>query len=337
MIREASVLNLPTFPSEMVCHRMQEVLASGNPDIDNILNYLMANSGKMLRPRLVFLTASMGSYRPNTVIDVAVAVELIHMASLIHDDVIDQAATRRGQDSINQRWGNQASVLTGDYLFATAFNLINQHGMQSIMENITTTIRTMCAGEITQMSLKNDFDISVEQYLQKSHGKTACLFASSCKVGVLAAEIPEEVAYNLEQYGLCLGYAYQIIDDLLDFIGDSHTLGKPVGTDLLEGNITIPVIYALKSSDFGDQLRVILDRGFAPNEVSKVVQLLIASGAIEDSFKLSKQFIERGISYLSALPDNSTVRELESVASYLAETYYHTMDDYQAATNRAVQ
>lgn len=331
MIPEANILNLPTFPSELICLRMQEVLRAENPSIDNILSYLMTNSGKMLRPRLVFLTASLAPYRPDTVIDIAVAVELIHMASLIHDDIIDQAMTRRGQDSINKVWGNQASVLTGDYLFATAFKLINKHGMQSVMENITETIRIMCVGEIKQMSLRNNLDISAEQYLEKSYGKTACLFASSCKVGALAAEIPVEVVNSLEQYGLCLGYAYQIIDDLLDYIGDSHTLGKPVGTDLLEGNITVPIIYALKNPEFGHQLRVILDNKLTSNDIPQVVQLLISSGATQDSFQLAQQFIERGLSYLSILPDNPILREFQSVAVFLSETYCQTVNDHKVA------
>jgi len=225
---------------------MREVLQCNNPEIENILDYLLESSGKMLRPRLVFLSASMNPHDPLLITDIAVAIELVHMASLIHDDVIDQSNLRRGRESINSRWGNQASVLTGDYLFAAAYSLINRHQQQQIIDLLSSTIQIMCAGEIKQLSLAYKLDISQEEYLEKTYGKTACLFAFCCKVGALASSMPEEGIHALENFGLCLGYAYQIIDDLLDFLSDSSKLGKPCGNDLLKGNITLPIIYLLQ-------------------------------------------------------------------------------------------
>ncbi|MEQ8201178.1 MAG: polyprenyl synthetase family protein [Syntrophomonadaceae bacterium] len=324
---DTNVLAFYPFPSDSIYLRMQEVLAADDSDIKIILDYLVANRGKMLRPRMVFLAASLAPHDQEIVRDAAVAVELIHMASLVHDDVIDQAMSRRGRDSLNKRWGNHASVLAGDYLFATAFQLINEHGMRSIMENITTTIRIMCAGEIKQMSLIRNLDITIEDYLQKCYGKTGCLFASSCVVGALAAGLPEETVYALEQYGLCLGYAYQIIDDLLDFQADSARLGKPVGNDLEEGNITLPVIQALQSSLHGQGLRSLLeDEGIPVTEkMPEIIQILHATGAIEDSLRLARQFIDRARAYLQVLPPGATVKQLNALAWYLLETYDHML------------
>lgn len=329
---DTNVLAYP-FPSDSISRRMQEVLAANNPDIDIILDYLTATQGKMLRPRLVFLTASLAPHDPEVVRDAAVAVELIHMASLAHDDIIDQALTRRGRESLNQRWGNQASVLAGDYLFATAFNLINQHEMRSIMDNVTTTIRIMCAGEIKQMSLSRNLDITVEEYLEKCFGKTACLFASSCKVGALAAGLSEEIGYDLEQYGLCLGYAYQIIDDLLDFQADTARLGKPVGNDLEEGNITLPVIYGLQDKLAGPCLRSLLEDESSPlaARMPEIIRILKGTGALHDSLELARQFIDRARAYLRELPAATAVKHLNALAEYLLETYVQMLAEPVAA------
>jgi heptaprenyl diphosphate synthase len=336
---DTNVLAFYPFPSDSIGLRMREVLTEDNPDIKIILDYLSANRGKMLRPRLVFLTASLAPHDQEIVRDAAVAVELIHMASLVHDDVIDQAMTRRGQDSLNRRWGNHASVLAGDYLFATAFNLINQHDMRSIMENITTTIRIMCVGEIKQMSLIRNLDITEEDYLQKTYGKTACLFASACKVGALAADLPDDIAYDLEQYGLCLGYAYQIIDDLLDFQADSNRWGKPVGKDLEEGNITLPVIYAMQNTIYGPRLRSLLEDESRPvsEKMAEIVEILSVTGAFEESLQLARQFIERAMAYLKELPPGPAAQHLSTLSGYLLETYENMLaQPLQTSQNEAV-
>ncbi|NLB87834.1 MAG: polyprenyl synthetase family protein, partial [Syntrophomonadaceae bacterium] len=182
---------------------MKQVLITDSPQINNVLSYLLQTNGKMLRPRLVHLAASLYPHDKNVVNDVAVAVELIHLASLIHDDIIDHAQTRRGKQSLNSVWGNEISVLTGDYLFATAFNLINRHNLPLILKNITETIQIMCSGEIKQLTMLYNYNISEQDYYDKTYRKTACLFASSCKVGALAGQMSTYEVSILEQYGLC--------------------------------------------------------------------------------------------------------------------------------------
>jgi heptaprenyl diphosphate synthase len=281
------------------------------------------------------MTASMSTHDPFVVRDIAVAVELIHIASLIHDDVIDMSMMRRGRESINSMWGNHASVLTGDYLFASAFNLINSHDMQDIMENVTTTIRIMCIGEIQQKAMAGNINITEDQYLEKTYGKTACLFASSCKVGALAGSMPLESVLAIEQFGLCLGYAYQILDDLLDFLSESSLLGKPVGTDLLEGNITLPVIYALKNKDYGPRLRWLLQSGqFSSEHMEEVIDTLIESKAVESSLRLSRQFIAKGISYLDFITETPVIEELKLMADYLLDNYYQQLSSYEKKDSR---
>jgi len=314
---------------------MRDVLKTNNYDIDSILEYLQATNGKMIRPRLVYLTASLYPHDTTVIRDIAVAVELIHMASLVHDDVIDHAFMRRGYESINSRWGNQISVLTGDYLFAAAFNLINEHNLSEVMDNITETVQIMCSGEIKQLSMAFNIDISEEDYYDKTYRKTACLFASSCKVGALASSVsPEEVAV-LEQYGLCLGYAYQIIDDVLDFVSDSDLLGKPAGSDLIQGNITLPVLLALKDEEYGLKLRQMLQKNNLNNEnIPRILEILFSTCAIEDSIKRSQMYMQLGLRLLDNISFSPALQELKDISEYLMEGYYNKLNRYSFHNRR---
>lgn len=315
---------------------MREILITENSEIDNILEYLLETSGKMLRPRLVYMTASLNSYKPDVVRDIAVAVELIHMASLVHDDVIDNSAMRRGQPSINSHWGNQVSVLTGDYLFAAAFNLINKHSLPEVTDNLSYTIQVMCSGEIRQLSMLYNINITEEEYYDKTYRKTACLFASSCKVGAIASNLPVEQINLLERYGLCLGYAYQIIDDVLDFVSDSNKLGKPAGSDLLQGNITLPVILALNNKEHDIKLRNLLQNGdITSDKVSRILEILKWTGALEESIKCSRMFLQFALDLLDKLPLSPGLKELKQLSLYLVEGYYNQLKIYSEDGRRS--
>ena len=319
-------LTLYPFPADLINQRIREVLIGQNEEISQIIDYLLAGSGKMLRPRLVFLSASLYPHDSQLVTDMAAAVELVHLASLVHDDVIDQSDCRRGRESLNSRYGNQTSVLTGDYLFATAFKLVNRYNQQDILDNLTSTIQTMCAGEMKQMQLAFDAQISKEDYLEKSYGKTACLFASCCKIGALSCSMPDDEASALEEFGLCLGYAYQIIDDLLDFMSDRARLGKPCGSDLREGNITLPVIHLLQDSSYGPWMQsIIAERDFDDVNIETITAALIKSGAIDNCLQLTYHFITRGLERLDQLPSGPARKEIMDMGKFLLENYYRSM------------
>lgn len=314
------------FPAQKVNKRLQEVLYCGTAEVDHILNYLVENGGKMLRPRMVYLCGAIYPNDENRLIDIAVAVELIHLASLVHDDIIDNSELRRGKPSLNQRWGSQVSVLTGDYLFAAAFNLISQCNSVAVMENLTNTIKVMCSGEIKQLGMLFDLNLREEDYFDKTYGKTACLFASSCAVGAILGKAPAKQIRMLEQFGLYLGYAYQIIDDVLDFVSDSELLGKPVASDLSQGNITLPVILALKDHRQGEKLRNILQNGIsAPGKLNQVQKILEESGALEESIRLSRQYLNLGLSLLEEFPRIAVIEEMKSLSRYLLEGYYRKL------------
>ncbi|MGR6835660.1 polyprenyl synthetase family protein [Syntrophomonas erecta] len=301
---------------------MEEVLRTHNQEVDSIIEYLMQTRGKMLRPRLVYLCASLYPADPARVKDGAVAVELIHLASLVHDDVIDNSASRRGKPSLNGRCGNKASVLAGDYLFATAFNLINNHSPK-VMDCITETIQIMCCGEIQQLSLGFKLDTSLEEYYEKIFRKTACLFATSCKVGGLVSAMPVEEITLLEQYGLCLGYAYQILDDLLDYVGDPQLMGKPVGNDLSQGNITLPLILLMQNPKH----RILVEGWgkegrFAKNNIRRVVNLIHNSGVITESLEVVHSFIVSGLELLKGLPEVPARHILANMGEGIIDIYY---------------
>lgn len=312
------------------------MLHTSYSQIDHILDYLLGSGGKMLRPQMVCLIASMyPGYDPNKAVDMAVAVELIHMASLVHDDVIDRADTRRGRDSLNYCFGNHASVLTGDYLFATAFNLVNSHDEKEVMDIITRTIQVMCSGEMKQMSLNGDIRINEEAYYDKTYRKTACLFAASCKIGALAADAPDEHTNIVEEFGLNLGYAYQIIDDVLDFTADSVDLGKPAGSDLTQGNINLPIILALKDEQNAVKLKKLLENGrISPEKMPAVVKILDESGALNQSIDHSRAFLERAIQSIEALGESRSREALKELGCRFLESYYHRSGGSQFAGDR---
>lgn len=325
-INRDSGLMLFPFSAEVINSRIREVLISDNPEVNEIINYIVENNGKMVRPRLVMLSSAFYECDSNIVRDVAVAVELIHMASLVHDDIIDRSLLRRGRQSVNSLWGNQVSVLSGDYLFAAAFQIVNWYGLKAIMESITEAIMTMCAGEIKQMSMAYQTVITEEQYLVKTFEKTACLFAASCQIGALTGAMPADNVQHIKNFGMYLGLAYQIMDDVLDFVSEANLLGKPVGNDLIQGNITLPIIYALNEPEVGPWLcNVIETRKFSKSKLQKVSQILTEIGAIEYATAKSHYFLDKAVEHLCCLPSGAARSELENLSFYLINDYFEKL------------
>jgi len=337
IIKASTAVKPNPYPAEIIQNRLRQVTTTGNPKVDRIMTYLLEESGKMLRPRLVYHTAALNEHDPIVVRDIAVAVELIHLASLVHDDVIDHAQLRRGRESLNARFGNHASVLAGDYLFAAAFNIINRHQQNQVMDNITHTIQVMCSGEIMQMGQAYNLNISLEEYYDKTYRKTACLFASSCKIGALISQASPEQVKQLEQFGLCMGYAYQIIDDVMDLVADSAILGKPVGNDITQGNITLPVILALQKEDYAGRIRALLERRSSiAASLGKIISMIIESGSIGEAIEHAAAFLERGQEHLAGLPEGENLEILKNTCMSFIDNYrpvlgrYHPLMERQA-------
>jgi heptaprenyl diphosphate synthase len=244
--------------------RLQEMASDQAGALGVYAGHVIRAGGKRLRPLLVILCSGINDPACQPLIDIAAAAELIHTASLIHDDILDRAATRRGVPTLNRLQGNHTAVLAGDLLFATAFGLLARGHCPGALAVMTDAIRDMCRAEIEQKEALFQFSVTESMYLSRIEKKTASLLAACCSAGALAGGLSPEAVASLAAYGRNLGLCFQITDDLLDFTGDSSALGKPAGSDLAQGILTLPVIYLLNNTAFEQGSEMAFERSPAP-------------------------------------------------------------------------
>lgn len=230
---------------EAVNELVHEKLRSGVPLIDQLGNYIVNSGGKRLRPALVLLSANCFAYPDRDHIKLAAIIEFIHTATLLHDDVVDASMLRRGKATVNQRWGNEASVLVGDFLYSRAFQMMVEVQSAHIMAILADATNTIAEGEVQQLLNRGDPDTTEQRYLEVVHNKTAKLFEAAAQAGAVIAGQDRQTERAMAVYGKHLGIAYQLIDDVLDYSASSERLGKNIGDDLAEGKPTLPLLYAL--------------------------------------------------------------------------------------------
>lgn len=283
--------------------QLQIVLSKADGLIQQTCVSLLQSGGKRIRPLLTLYSGMCFAPLNPLMIQAAVAAELIHMASLIHDDVIDESATRRGKPTINSLYGDHAAILTGDYLFAEAFNILSTHQLLDSMKYLVGAIQAMCDGEVNQAGEQFSISVDTKHYFSRIAKKTGILLAACCQSGaILAGAFPEELAL-MRDYGLNIGYAYQITDDILDISGDTESLGKPVGADLVNGNITLPILYLLDNPIYGNWLREIMKtRKISRQGVQSIKEALICSGCIEQAYATATQCICDAKASLDKIP-----------------------------------
>lgn len=268
---------------ELLEKTLAEALASPVPLIAEIGMHLVRSGGKRLRPALYLLAAkSCERFDEKKAMPLAAAVELIHMASLVHDDVIDHAETRRGTETANAKWGNQIAVLTGDHMFARAFSLVSRKGYsEDIGDRLAALVQGLCAGEILQDSALYTANHNLEEYERRIAMKTADFLAICCELGGLVGGASAEVCAGLKAYGKAVGMAFQITDDLLDVTGDAERIGKPAGNDIRQGVVTLPVICALDASPAREELcTIITNRNMTDEMVTRALEIVRASDGI---------------------------------------------------------
>ncbi|NLL18666.1 MAG: polyprenyl synthetase family protein [Clostridia bacterium] len=304
------------FPElSMVDAKLEAEFNKHSGPVQEISHRLLNAGGKRIRPLLACISGRLFQVDPEDVITCASAIELIHMASLVHDDIIDNSDTRRGMPSVNAAWGNHAAVLTGDFLFAKAFELLSAPHLQPVLKQVVEAISSMCEGEIEQSLAKGDINQSETQYLERINKKTGKLIAVSCSVGALLIGTEPVKRLSLEDYGKCLGYGFQIIDDVLDFTGDSQSLGKPIGLDLTQGYVTLPVIKLLEHPAYSDRIKILLHK-LPPTaaEMEEIVAALNESGALEQAKQQAKIFIEMAKEQLRVFEPSVAVTALSLLA-----------------------
>lgn len=281
-----------------------------------VSRYILDAGGKRIRPSLVLLSAKALGETPERAVDVAASVELIHMATLLHDDVIDGAESRRGRRTANFSWGNQVPVLAGDYMLAKATGLLARVGDLRLIQALSEATTAMSEGEVSQIETRGEIT-SLPTYLSIIRQKTAEFMSGCCRMGAILAGASKSQEEALAQYGINLGMAFQITDDLLDFIGDPAQTGKPVGGDIREGKVTLPLILALEKSDSPDRAsveRIIQSTDVTADNVGFVRKLVQKTGAAEATRQSAHEYCGKAVGSLSILPKSEITASLELLA-----------------------
>ncbi|SFP41616.1 heptaprenyl diphosphate synthase component II [Salibacterium halotolerans] len=298
---------------------LERAVEADHPVLREASLHLLHSGGKRIRPVFVLLSAKFGHYEIDRVKYIAAALELIHMASLVHDDVIDDADLRRGSKTIKARWDNRVAMYTGDYIFAKAIEKASFFENETIHRVISNAMMEMCLGEIEQIRDQYNWDQNFKTYLRRIKRKTALLIAVSCQLGAISAGASRKDQNRLYYYGYNVGMSYQIIDDILDFTGTEKELGKPAGGDLKQGNVTLPALYAMHHDPFCREEinRIIGANGDEPGDISPLLDMINRSGGIEYSKTLSRQYLEKAFRSLDELEDISAKKSLLDIASYI--------------------
>ena len=295
-------------------------LQSSVPLIALVTRYIMRSGGKRLRPLLMVLAARLLNYQGNDHYGLSIVFEYLHAATLLHDDVVDNAELRRGNPSANTLWGNAAVVLVGDFLLATSFFLSVTSGNLKILRILSETTTSMAEGEVLQLINSDNLEISEEEYIEVIKRKTAILISAACQIGAILAGADEQQEEALRRFGLNLGIAFQLRDDFLDYTGSEEEFGKPVGKDLQEGKITLPLIRALQTSNGGDHQRLV-DLITSDNNYeqifTKVKKIIKDYRGLDYTDELANHHISEAKSSLSIFPESATRQSLLDIAEYV--------------------
>jgi heptaprenyl diphosphate synthase len=300
---------------------INEVIQAEHTVLRQASTALLQAGGKRIRPVFVLLSGQIGTLDMDRIKTVAVSLELIHMATLVHDDVIDDADLRRGKPTIRQLYGNRVAMYTGDYILARALEKITTIPEARVHRILSRTIVQVCIGEIEQIKDKYNWNQNLRDYLRRIKRKTALLIATSCKLGAIVSEVPDNDAHRLYLYGYYIGMSYQIIDDILDFTSSAKELGKPAGNDLLQGNVTLPVLLAMKDKSFNGLIKDVFKHpeNVTETDITYVVSELKNTGAIEASYKLSDLYLKKALNILEPVPNNRAKQTLMEIAHYIGK------------------
>jgi len=305
----------------LIVHHMDSPVAL----IPQLAGYIIAAGGKRLRPMLTLLSARLCDYSGQRHIGLAACVEFIHTATLLHDDVVDESALRRGLQTANTVWGNKASVLVGDFLFSRSFMLMVADKSLKVLSILSNASAVIAEGEVKQMVTANDTTTSESAYLDVIRAKTATLFAAACRIGAVVAERPEVEEEALDGYGLNLGIAFQLVDDMLDYSAAQATLGKSVGDDFREGKITLPVILAFRrgtEEERGFWRRTLETLEQEPGDLDHAIALMERHGALADTVARARHYEAMARDALGIFPDSEEKATLLDVVDFAIDRAY---------------
>lgn len=306
---------------DLIESALHQSIQAEHPVLRNASVALLDAGGKRIRPVFVLLAGQIGNYNIERIQKIAVTLELIHMATLVHDDVIDEAELRRGKPTIKSVYGNRVAMYTGDYILARALEVVTSIKDVQVHQLLSKTLVEVSIGEVEQIKDKFKWDQTLRDYLRRIKRKTALLIATSCKLGAIASGLSERDAGKLYRYGYYIGMSYQIIDDILDFTSSAKELGKPAGNDLLQGNITLPVLYAMSDQSFYKLLREIFANPstVGDQEMQQIISELKKTQAIKQAYETSDLYLQKALKSLDSLPASKAKQTLQDIAKYIGK------------------
>lgn len=291
--------------------------------INQLGHYIINSGGKRLRPALAILCARACGYNGNKHINLATIIEFIHTATLLHDDVVDNSDMRRGRETANNLWGNEASVLVGDFLYTRSFEMMVEMDSMRLMKILSHTTNVIAEGEVLQLLNCNDADTSEESYLEVIHHKTAKLFEAAGLLGAVISQLTPEIESAMSRYAMHLGSAFQLVDDLLDYSESSETIGKNIGDDLAEGKPTLPLIYAMKhgTEEQAGIIRTAIEEG-QRDKIDVIITIIEQTGAIDYTAQAAKNEVKQAISALSIIDESPYKEALIGLAEFSISRSY---------------
>jgi len=298
---------------------MRSQAENRHPDLESVLNHLLSSGGKRIRPVVALLSGGMLNAEPESLVRLAAAIEMLHTATLVHDDLIDGAILRRGIATINSQWSPAATVLTGDFVFARAAKLAAETNSVAVVRLFAETLTIIVNGELTQLFLSRRV-ASREDYDRRIHAKTASLFELATIAAALLSPVSEDIIEKMRCFGYAIGMAFQIVDDILDFTGEQSNVGKPVASDLRQGLVTLPALFYLEANPGDSDMNQLLsDNYLSEAQIFRLVGAVRQSGAIQQSLEVAQAYVVQGRQCFDAFPDNPHRQALDDLARYIVE------------------
>lgn len=299
--------------------RLNHLSRSDRPYLAPLLDYVLAKGGKRIRPAITLLAAGFHGGASGNPVIMASAVELLHLATLIHDDTVDNSDLRRGRATVTNLWGPHVAVLFGDYVFATAATFVCDTGNIRVVRRFSETIMDLASGELVEYFNTFDAQQARDVYHDRIYRKTASLFCTAAETGAVLGGAPEDHVQTLRDYGYKIGMAYQMVDDLLDVRGSSEALGKPVGNDLLQGVLTLPTIMLLERYPDDNPIRELFEDREPDGKVTKALEMINNSTIVDDCYSVIREYCQDARSALEVLPDCEARKSLSELADYIWE------------------
>jgi heptaprenyl diphosphate synthase len=306
---------------ESVVGIMKKEVKCQEKSIESSLLELIESGGKLLRPAFLLLSGGFGEYNSDKLYPLAAVIEMLHMATLIHDDILDDSSHRRGKETIQSKYGKNYAVFMGDFLFSKCFLTLSGNSSIDNMKLLSKAISKICVGEIEQFSSKYVLDLSVKKYLKRIAAKTALLFYMSFYIGAKESNCSESLSRTLGKIGYYMGMAFQIIDDILDYAGNETTVGKPLGNDLKEGIYTIPLIYALGGGN-SELSQLLSKENYSSEDIHSIISLTERLGGIEKAKTLAKKYTRKAFKEIAVLPEHPNKKILSDVIEKLIVRNY---------------